>query len=69
MNTFERVKEYLPFLVPLFLLQLILAIVAVIHILRHSHYRYGNKVFWLIIVIFGQLVGPILYFLIGKGDD
>lgn len=37
-------KEYMPFLIPLIILQFILSITALIHVLRHPHYRFGNKV-------------------------
>lgn len=69
MNNTEIFIEYLPFFVPLILLQLILMLVAVVHILKHPNYRFGNRILWLIVVVFLQLFGPILYFTIGKGED
>jgi len=62
-------KEYMPFLIPLIILQLILSITALIHVLRHPHYRFGNKVMWILIVMFIQYIGPALYFAVGKGDE
>lgn len=41
---------------------------AVWHILKHKRYRVGNRVFWLLIVIFFQIVGPICYFIFGRDD-
>lgn len=35
--------EYLPFLIPLIIIEWILAITALIHVLRHPHYKFGNK--------------------------
>ncbi|MFT8842365.1 MAG: PLDc N-terminal domain-containing protein, partial [Schleiferilactobacillus harbinensis] len=40
-----------------------------IHVLRHPHYRFGNKVLWIIIVVVFQIIGPIVYFAFGRGDD
>ena len=34
----------LPLLLPLIILQFILAITALVHVLRHPNYRFGNKV-------------------------
>ncbi|WOO89548.1 PLD nuclease N-terminal domain-containing protein [Mollicutes bacterium LVI A0078] len=60
--------ELLLMLLPIILIQLTLMIVAVIHILRHDNFKVGNKALWLIIVIFINLIGPILYFAIGRGE-
>jgi hypothetical protein len=62
-------KEYLPFLIPLVIAQLTLAITALIHILRHPHVRFGNKVMWIFVVMFIQFIGPALYFAIGRGEE
>lgn len=46
MNTnWQLFADYWPFLVPLIILEFGLMIAAVIHILRHQHYRFGNRLF------------------------
>ncbi len=62
-------KEYLPFLLPLLALQLGLMLAAVIHILRHKTYRTGTRTMWLLLAILINLIGPILYFALGRGDE
>jgi len=62
-------REYLPLLIPLVILQFALGITALIHVLRHPAYRFGNKVMWVIIVVFIQIIGPIIYFTLGRGED
>jgi len=69
MNGLEVLREYLPFLVPLIILQIILAVTALVHILKHPKYRFGNKIMWIIVVLFIQIIGPIAYFAFGRGDD
>lgn len=69
MNNIDVFIEYLPFLIPLILLQVGLAIFSVVHIIRHPNYAFGTKPMWIIIVIFVNLIGPIIYFMFGKGDD
>jgi len=64
----DLIREYLPFLIPLILLELSLTVAVIIHILKHPHYRFGTKVFW-IILAFVQIIGPVIYFAFGKGDE
>ncbi|MET3683116.1 hypothetical protein ABID56_001207 [Alkalibacillus flavidus] len=52
-------------IVPLVVLQLILIIVALID-LRRVDATNGPKWLWVLIIIFGNLAGPILYFIVGR---
>lgn len=61
--------SYLPFLIPLLIAQLALGICSAVHVWRHPHYRIGNRTIWLLVVLFVQLIGPVLYFLFGRGDE
>jgi len=63
------VKEYLPFLIPLVIAQLALGITALVHVLRHPNYRFGNKVMWALIVMLVNIIGPVLYFTLGRGEE
>ena len=65
----KDIMTYLPFLIPVAIIELALAVTALIHVLRHKNYRFGNRIFWVIIVLLIEIIGPILYFTIGKGDD
>lgn len=60
---------YLPFLIPIVVVELALAVTALIHVLRHHTYRFGNRVFWIIVVLVLEIIGPILYFAVGREDD
>ena len=66
MNT---LYEYFPILLPVIIIELILMVTALIHVLRHPNYRFGNRVVWIVIVMFIQIAGPIVYFLFGRGED
>ncbi len=65
----QEIMEYLPFLIPILIIELVLVITALVHVLRHPNYRFGNKIFWIIIVILFQIIGPILYFVFGRGEE
>lgn len=65
----EDVATYLPFLIPLVIVELGLAIAALVHVIRHPHYRFGNRTLWIIVVLFIQIIGPVVYFAFGRGED
>lgn len=69
MNNFDFFIEYLPFFIPLIILQLILAVTALIHVIKHPQYRFGNKGLWIVVVVAFQIVGPVIYFTLGKGEN
>lgn len=64
----EKIMEYLPFLIPILIVELSLTVIALVHVLRHPHYRFGSKVLW-IILCFVQIIGPVVYFIFGKGEE
>ncbi|MCH1983193.1 PLD nuclease N-terminal domain-containing protein [Ruminococcus sp. OA3] len=65
----ELFKEYFVVLLPVILIELVLMITALVHVLRHPNYRFGNRVLWAIVVVFIQIIGPILYFVFGRGEE
>lgn len=64
----EQFREYIPFLIPIIIIELALAITALVHVLKHPNYRFGSKVFWVIVVLFIQIIGPIVYFTFGREE-
>ena len=65
----EQLMEFLPFLIPLVILQFALLGYTLYHILTHDTYKTGNRAIWLVItLVFMNYVGPILYFILGKKD-
>lgn len=65
----DNIKEMLPFLIPVIIVEFVLVAVTLRHILTHSNYKRGNRLMWIIITIVGmEFVGPVLYFLLGKED-
>ncbi|MCI8826245.1 MAG: PLDc N-terminal domain-containing protein [Lachnospiraceae bacterium] len=69
MNNIEM-KEILPFLIPLVIVQFVLLAVTIRHILTHKTYKRGTRALWLAVSIIGmEFIGPVLYFLLGKEDN
>lgn len=61
-----NVKELLPFLIPLMILQLLLMISALTMIIQQRRFKYLNRTAWIIIVIVFNIVGPVLYFVMER---
>ncbi|MBR4777964.1 MAG: PLDc N-terminal domain-containing protein [Lachnospiraceae bacterium] len=62
-------KELLPFLIPLIIVEIILLAVTLRHIFTHDTYKRGNRTIWVLVTIIGmEFIGPILYFVLGKED-
>ncbi|MFP7300557.1 PLD nuclease N-terminal domain-containing protein [Neobacillus niacini] len=55
-------------LLPLFIIQLILLVVSLVDLSRIEKTN-GPKLLWVLIIIFVNIIGPILYFVIGRRND
>ncbi|NLK94632.1 MAG: PLDc_N domain-containing protein [Clostridiales bacterium] len=62
-------EEYMVLLIPIIIIQAILAVTALVHVLKHNNYRFGSKGLWIVVVLFINIIGPIVYFILGKGDE
>ena len=64
----SEIQQYLPFLVPVILIQLILMVSALVDLVRREHTR-GPKWAWAIVVVIVNIIGPIVYFVIGRKEE
>lgn len=62
-------EEYMVLLIPIIIIQVTLAVTALVHVLKHNNYRFGSKGLWIVVVLFINIIGPIVYFILGKGDE
>jgi hypothetical protein len=59
----------IPILIPIFVIQIGLLIAALYDLTRPTRgVKGGSKVVWALVIIFINLIGPILYFLVGRED-
>lgn len=65
----DQLLQYLPFLLPVLAIQIVMMVIALVHIFKHTRYRRGNRVLWVLVVVFLELAGPVLYFALGKDDE
>lgn len=65
----DQIKEFLPFLIPLIVIQFALLGYTLHHILTHTTYKRGNRALWLVVsIVLMNFIGPILYFVLGRED-
>lgn len=64
----DTVRELLPFLIPIIVLQLALLTFALVDLARRPKAN-GPKWLWVIIIVFINLIGPIAYFLVGRQEE
>ena len=65
---FAQIKPFIPFLIPVLIIQLALIVVALLDLVRREKTR-GPKWVWAIVILFVNYIGPILYFVIGRQDE
>lgn len=65
----NEIMPYIGFLIPVLIIQLALLVIALINVIKHDHFKLGNKVVWIIIVVCIGIIGPILYFTLGRSDE
>ncbi|CAH2717485.1 Negative regulatory protein YxlE [Neobacillus rhizosphaerae] len=64
----DTLANYLPIIAPILIIQLILLIVAIFDLVRIEKTN-GPKWLWVIIILFINIIGPILYFVIGRKSN
>ena len=63
----ELIKQYLPLLIPVILIELGLMIAAYVDLIRRSQTR-GPKWVWVLVILI-NFIGPIVYFIAGRKDE
>ena len=59
----------LPLLIPLLVVQLVLVVVCLLDLSRLAKVRGLPKWAWAIIILLGELVGPIVYLFVGRIEE
>ncbi|NOR90413.1 MAG: transcriptional regulator [Anaerolineales bacterium] len=63
----ENINSLIPFLVPIVLLQLGLMAFALVDLIRRERTK-SPKWVWALVIIFVNLIGPIVYLVIGREE-
>jgi 4-amino-4-deoxy-L-arabinose transferase-like glycosyltransferase len=62
------IMAFLPIILPIILVGTLLVLIALIDLYRHRKTR-KNALLWMLIILFVNTLGPILYFVIGRKDS
>jgi hypothetical protein len=63
----ENISSLIPFLIPIVLLQLGLMVFALVDLMRRERTK-GPKWVWALVIIFVNLIGPIVYLVAGREE-
>jgi phospholipase D-like protein len=64
------IEDALPFIIPLAILQIAIMVVALYDLTRpERRVRGDNKLLWGLVIVLGQLLGPLIYFLVGREEN
>jgi hypothetical protein len=67
MKDFDFFTKYLPLIIPLVVIQLGLMIYCLVDLAKREKTK-GPKWLWAIVVILGELIGPVIYLLFGRDE-
>lgn len=67
MDEIALIKEWIPLLIPIVILELALMIAALVDLFRREKTK-GPKWMWILIVVLVNIFGPIVYFLAGREE-
>jgi drug/metabolite transporter (DMT)-like permease len=64
----EIIRQYLPLLIPVILIELALLIAALVDLIRREKTR-GPKWVWVLVIVLINFIGPIIYFVAGRKEE
>jgi hypothetical protein len=67
-NILDQLMKLLPLLIPLFVIQLGLMIAALLDLVKRGKTK-GPKWMWVVIIVFVNMIGPIIYFVLGREEE
>jgi hypothetical protein len=63
-----QLKQYIPLLIPVLVIQLGLMIAALVDLVRREQTR-GPKWVWVLVILLINFIGPIIYFVAGRKEE
>jgi len=69
MDELKTIVGMLPFLIPLFLLEIGLLVFALLDVIKRRRVRGNNKIIWILVIVLVEIIGPIIYLAIGRQEE
>lgn len=67
-TTLTTLQNLLPYLIPILIVELILLFAALYDWFKQPELR-GPKWVWLLVILFINLIGPIIYFVVARKEE
>lgn len=67
-SVFSIIQQYLPLLIPVIIIEIILLVVALLDLIKQPVTR-GPKWVWALVIVFVNIMGPIVYFIFGRKEE
>lgn len=64
----EQLRQLIPLLIPIILIQFGLMVAALVDLVKRPKTR-GPKWIWFVVIVFINLIGPIIYFVVGRDEE
>ena len=64
----KTIMGMLPFLIPLFIIELALMIIALIDLFKRENMSNNTRLVWALVIVIVNIIGPIIYLLFGRKD-
>jgi hypothetical protein len=68
MESTFTLSKLIPLLIPILIIQIGLQIYALVDLGRQPTVR-GSKALWVVIIVLGEILGPIIYFIFAKREE
>lgn len=63
----DNISQYIPILLPLVIVQVIFQILSLVDLFKRQKEEIrGERVLWVFVIILLGILGPVLYFLLGR---
>lgn len=69
MQALPEISRLIPLIIPLLVIQLVLMTVALVDLSRREQVRGGKKWIWVLVIIFVNTIGPIVYLVAGRTEE
>jgi hypothetical protein len=63
-----ELEKLIPLLIPILIIQLGLQIYALVDLYRRPDVR-GGILLWAIIILLGEIIGPVVYFIVARREE
>ena len=67
-TTWTTLQDFLPYLIPILIVEFVLLFAALYDWIKQPELR-GPKWVWLLVILFVNLIGPIIYFVVARKEE